>query len=72
MPWNGVVGPAALTVLLAAWVFRRGRSKSGLGSLPDVGRPPAASTAMTEPQLDDTGLAAYSLPLQTRDIKGSE
>lgn len=72
MPWGVWGGAAALVVLSAAWVLRRRRTRSGSGPLPDVGQPPAAATPLTEPQLDDTGLGAYSLPLSASDDEDAE
>lgn len=72
MPWNGVVGAAALVVLVAAWIFRRRRQPAERGPMPDVGVPPDTVTPIAQPHLEDTGLGAYSLRLGAKDRTSPE
>lgn len=72
MDWNVIAGAAFFIVLLSAWILRRRRPSSEPGPTPDVGQPPETATPITEPQMEDTGLAAYSLPLPPVNDRGSE
>lgn len=63
MPWEMIVTGVALVLLLAAWFFQRRRSLSMVGTMPEVGQPPADATPMVEPRLQDIGSGTYELPL---------
>lgn len=72
MDWNVIGGAATFIVLLSAWIFRRRWPSSEPGPRPDIGQPPETATPITEPQMEDTGLAAYSLPLPPVNDRDSE
>jgi hypothetical protein len=56
-------------VLLAAGVYLVRKRLFSAGPTPDVGQPPEGAEPMVEPRLQDTGLAAYELPLTPSDAE---
>jgi hypothetical protein len=64
MPWNVIIPAAVVALVAVVWVLRRRTTRSGFGSMPDVGQPPADAEPIAEPRLQDIGAGSYELPLE--------
>ena len=64
MPWNLIIPAGVVALVGVAWALRRRSSRSSLGSMPEVGQPPADAEPIAEPRLQDIGAGSYELPLE--------
>jgi hypothetical protein len=57
----------ALLVTAWRWLTRR-RSPGAIGAMPNVGDAPSTAKPIVRPELDDNGLATYSLNLPETEL----